>query len=378
MPKILFNIDDLALIMVISSSLLLVMILLHDIRKNQHNLWLSGFLITVGIGAIDSILYWSPIVKLELEILQPHAFFFLKIAPLLGAPILYIYTKSQIIEDFKLRKTYCAHLAPAAAYILTLPFIYGSLGKEGLLQGVNNYEIYYSDPIYWTFTWALHFIKLTYACFTVHLLHLHKERLKYVSSNTAGIDGKWLKLLVLGFITLWLIRAFAQIFHQIDLRSIAQHLALFGNYVLFTLVNILVIFSLSRPTSRAQNEVKPPETNPHHDYTDEQISRLKKTINQREPFLNPDLTLEELSKICSIPKRTLSLIINRYHNKNFFEFVNEYRVTKAVDLLLSQDADFSMLDIMTDSGFNSKTVFNRVFKKLKGMTPTQYRDLNTR
>ena len=92
-----------------------------------------------------------------------------------------------------------------------------------------------------------------------------------------------------------------------------------------------------------------------------------------EVVLLLDLTLEELSKITSIPQRTLSAIINRHHHKNFFEYINEHRVERAAELLLDKTLNLSVLDIMEEAGFNSKSAFNRFFKKSKGMTPTQFK-----
>ena len=67
-------------------------------------------------------------------------------------------------------------------------------------------------------------------------------------------------------------------------------------------------------------------------------------------------------------------MINRSFNQNFFEFVNKYRVAEAQKLLGdSSNASRTMIDIMHECGFNSKATFNTLFKKLVGMTPSQYR-----
>lgn len=108
-------------------------------------------------------------------------------------------------------------------------------------------------------------------------------------------------------------------------------------------------------------------------YRDEQVDRIIAAMEQKQLYLNPELTLEQLAEHAQIPPRMVSTIINRRFNKNFFEFTNSYRVDHAKGLLRATDKSISMLDVMADSGFNSKSAFNRFFKKYTEMTPTQYR-----
>ena len=71
---------------------------------------------------------------------------------------------------------------------------------------------------------------------------------------------------------------------------------------------------------------------------------------------------------------TLSRILNQHFGKNFFEFINGYRVEEAKRLLRDPDQQTaSMLDILAAAGFTSKSTFNSIFKKHLGQTPSQYR-----
>jgi len=99
-------------------------------------------------------------------------------------------------------------------------------------------------------------------------------------------------------------------------------------------------------------------------------------LEQERPYLRPDLTLDKLAALTSIPSRTLSSIINRHFERNFFEFISTYRIDEA-RRLLSQDkgSATNILNVMYASGFNSKTTFNTLFKKRVGMTPSEYRKL---
>jgi AraC-like DNA-binding protein len=72
--------------------------------------------------------------------------------------------------------------------------------------------------------------------------------------------------------------------------------------------------------------------------------------------------------------RKISAAINRDAGQNFFDYINSYRVQKAASILASRNNKTSMLDVMADAGFNSKSTFYRAFKKFMDMTPTDYVD----
>lgn len=375
MSKVLFNFDDLALISVISSSLIFIKLLLYNREEQSHKAWLAIFLGCIVLASLNSILYWSPIIRLELTGSQPHLFLLLQSALLAAPPALYIYTRSLIHNNFSFTRADLLYFSPTLLYLLCVPAIYYTMDASQMAESALDYEALYSNPIFWFFAWFQHLIKISYGVATLQLLRWHQEALQQTNSNTHEIDGNWLKLMVVGFLSLWILQAVSQLCHQIHWTGTAQFVALFGNYYLFGLVNLLVVLSLTRSTARSTARDHLPEEPVHQrEYTDEQIQRLARTMAERQPYLKPDLTLEELSRMTSIPQRTLSAIINRHHDQNFFEYINAHRVERATDLLLSDKPHLTILDIMEEAGFNSKSAFNRFFKKAKGMTPTEYKN----
>ena len=94
-------------------------------------------------------------------------------------------------------------------------------------------------------------------------------------------------------------------------------------------------------------------------------------MDSQKPYLDPDLTLNSLANLLDIPPHHLSQIINQFEEQNFNDFVNKYRVDEFIDRA-SQVSHLSFLGIALDSGFNSKSTFNTVFKKHKGATPSQF------
>ena len=108
------------------------------------------------------------------------------------------------------------------------------------------------------------------------------------------------------------------------------------------------------------------------------VERIRNYMEESEPYLDASLSLHDLSRQTKIPTRELSLAINHQLSKHFFDFVNEYRIEKAKQMLTNQEfKDHTILEILYNVGFNSKSSFNTAFKKHCGLTPTQYRKSNS-
>jgi AraC-like DNA-binding protein len=106
-----------------------------------------------------------------------------------------------------------------------------------------------------------------------------------------------------------------------------------------------------------------------------QILILKQYMAEKEPFLDPSLTIQELANQIDIPVRDLSILINHHIDQHFFDFVNEYRIQKAMNILKDKSkSQLTVLEILYEVGFNSKSSFNTSFKKYTGLTPTAYRN----
>jgi AraC-like DNA-binding protein len=102
-------------------------------------------------------------------------------------------------------------------------------------------------------------------------------------------------------------------------------------------------------------------------------TRIEDYLTTQKTYLNPDLRLAELSQHFKINISTLSTLINICFDKNFNDFVNTYRIdlfkSKIDAGLLTQ---FTLLSLAYESGFNSKTTFNRAFKKHTGVSPSEF------
>ena len=106
----------------------------------------------------------------------------------------------------------------------------------------------------------------------------------------------------------------------------------------------------------------------------EYLQLIQRYMLETKPHLDSNLTVTQLANGMGISTHHLSHVINTELDQNFFDFINNYRIADA-KRILDEDAQGkrSITEVMYDVGFNSKSVFNTYFKKLTGMTPSQYR-----
>jgi len=106
----------------------------------------------------------------------------------------------------------------------------------------------------------------------------------------------------------------------------------------------------------------------------ESLKRLQQLMEDEKPFLNPNLMLNDLSSKLDISGHNLSEILNTQLKLNFFDFVNQYRINEVKKYMKYKSKDhLTLLSIALDTGFNSKSGFNLVFKKFMNITPSEYR-----
>jgi len=97
-------------------------------------------------------------------------------------------------------------------------------------------------------------------------------------------------------------------------------------------------------------------------------------MQKDKPFLESEITINRLADLLGTSIHKLSQVINEEHNRNFFDFINYYRINEVKKLLSDSTIDdFKIESIAYDCGFNSKSSFYAIFKKHTHLTPTEYR-----
>ncbi|RXK83516.1 helix-turn-helix domain-containing protein [Filimonas effusa] len=106
---------------------------------------------------------------------------------------------------------------------------------------------------------------------------------------------------------------------------------------------------------------------------DEYENKLNLLFREKKNYLDPDLSLQVLAKELKIPKHHLTQLFSIRIGKNFYQYINVFRVEHACELIGKSESG-TLETLAFESGFNSKTTFNRYFKAQMGCTPSEYRD----
>jgi AraC-like DNA-binding protein len=103
------------------------------------------------------------------------------------------------------------------------------------------------------------------------------------------------------------------------------------------------------------------------------VKEMDRMMKEKELFLNPELSLAEVAAELHQPKHHLTQALNTVAEKNFYTYINELRVKRFMDKVVDPNyKQLTFLAIAFESGFNSKSTFNSVFKKITGFTPSEY------
>lgn len=101
------------------------------------------------------------------------------------------------------------------------------------------------------------------------------------------------------------------------------------------------------------------------------LKQIYRAFEYIEKNYSSSITLKDVSKAAGFSEFYFSRIFKEYTGQNFQHYLSSYRVRQAEKLLRSTEKP--ILSIAMESGFNSLTTFNRIFKKLKGCSPKFYR-----
>ncbi|NLR97607.1 helix-turn-helix transcriptional regulator [Rhizobium sp. P38BS-XIX] len=106
------------------------------------------------------------------------------------------------------------------------------------------------------------------------------------------------------------------------------------------------------------------------------MTALQSLFETKRLYRDPDLNLDRLARKAAIPSRQISMAINRTTAKNVSQYVNEFRVAEACELL--RKTARPVTEIMFEVGFQTKSNFNREFRRVTDMSPLQWRERKER
>ena len=212
-----------------------------------------------------------------------------------------------------------------------------------------------------------------------------KESLLNFSSQDVNLD--WLGKLVSIFGVVWTLLIIIAVIHHIFnlftmdfcinglFLSLSAFIILIG-YFGFKQKDVFISYSIeTKAEVSVEPEIKYVATKMEGAELQQCCNKVQNFMESNRPYLDSELTLPKLAEDLNVTTHHLSQVINEVHGENFFNFINKYRVDEVKRKI--QDPkyqNYTLLGIAFESGFNSKSAFNRVFKNITGTTPSTYRN----
>jgi AraC-like DNA-binding protein len=374
------TINLLIIVTIISLFISLFLVFFLFTVKTKHKISNSLFAIFLLLTAIDSI---DPLLNLavnnpsNLGMLR-NTFAFLQI------PVFYLYVLSVCYSDFKFKPKYIIHLLPFLIVNVILLSRFYTVDLASKISFLKNRQ----NMIELQFTHILFHIQIVIYIIAVFMI-LRKAKKLYLENHagTSINSYNWLFQFTIVLTILYLITLVKNIFKFSDYPNISEGIKI-GLLVFQLLIICWYLFkALNNPNLfrnidsklKLVSDIILEEKNSsplvvnEKDYNEE-LLKLQHYMIEEKPFLNPSVTIQDISAAIEIPVRDLSLLINHKLEQHFYDFVNTYRVENAMDILKDvTKSKVTILEILYDVGFNSKSSFNTAFKKHTGNTPTTYR-----
>jgi AraC-like DNA-binding protein len=316
------------------------------------------------------------------KVIEMYSFHFVSLC---YGPLLYLYVKYMTDPKRKFNWLELLHFIPFVVFF-TVSVIFRSVP---LLKNLRIFFVpdrFISLRLVYSTTF---FLSVTvYNILAFIEIRKHQVYLKNIISYTSDvITLNWLKILSISFYCAFLI-----LFILGGLNMIGDFIPFDPYFVIFGFIAILSFvysfYGIKQPVifgqevkingdDRRETE-KYSKSGLREKQAQDYLEKLISFVETGKPYLDRDLSIQDLSEMTGIPRHHITQVLNEKHKKNFFTFINEYRIHEVISRFGDpKNNNFTILAIAYDSGFNSKTTFNSIFKSQIGMTPKEYREKMT-
>ena len=342
--------------------------LLANYRSRKANLFLTFIILAFSLYAFKNQLY-----GVCQSLTSNKIFLFLPISFILAiGPSLYFYTRSTLFKNFKFGKLDYLHFLPALVgfgFYLYL-FLSSPSIKDQYL--VTPYDTVFShlEQI------AAILLTLHYAYFSFRILRLsNKVSVENGKSNSYLQWHRKLSVALLSLVIFWALIILVNLnFYQMGVTEITYYplwmaISLFIYWMAYQIIFNPRYFFNSHGILATQNGNRL-----NQEFITEYKTWLLDLMQEEKPYLDPNLNLNKLAELLELNPKDLSVVLNIGLGKNFYDFINQYRIEEVKEQLLDPKNNIlTNVGVAYDSGFNSKSTFNALFKKYVKMTPKDYK-----
>jgi AraC-like DNA-binding protein len=322
--------------------------------------------IWLSITGIHLLLFYVNVTQQYVQF--PYLLGFELPLPLVHVPFLYLYTAS-LTDQSSPNKFKILHFLPFfAIYVLFFNFLTSPLTYKIQVYQLKGQGYEWQRNL---MNVAIIISGVIYIALSLWLLRKHRKNIVGQFSNIEKINLNWLRYLIYGTAGIWIFVIFG--IDELIYGSVVVYMLFLGYFGIrqvgiFTHFHPVVIHQANIP-----NEVKYQKSGLSEEAARSIHKELTQLMQEKKMYQNPEITLSELSQKLNVHPNILSQVINSLEQKNFFDYINSQRVEMFKKIVtLPENQKFTLLSLAYECGFNSKTTFNRNFKKATGLSPSEY------
>lgn len=366
--------DVISIISIVESILLCAFFWLTPGKQRLARRILAVLFLLVAGTLLSTLFIWNSFLQ-TLDIANSTiAPVIAAICVLLQGPTLYLYLESLSRRANLWHWSKAIHLLPALVAVAVIS-VFNITTRDWLPSHWHGTIMSASTPFAVRFAWVLTRCAPTIyivVCFLAE--HRLRRDMKQMQSDISQMELRLADVALGGFFLLWLWSCVGFLIGNYLSTEGNDLVGSMGDYFTAILVNTLFVFGLINTRQLldvvlVKEEVKPAES----ELPQEKIAAIEHCIHVRKIYLESNINLERFADQVGLKPRDVSNIINSYYHSNFFEFINGFRVEEA-KRLLAEDSKDSILDIAYKSGFNSQSAFQRFFKRIVGVAPSEFRN----
>lgn len=381
--EIYFNLNPVNFLII--SGLLQNFILAGILFFRRGDRQLANRILSLAILVVNVHLVYLMVLDTNLDNLSPFLLWIPYSYLTAIGPLILFYTKALTDVDFSISKINVKHFIPVVVEV--------GLQVIMIIQSILINKLFYNTPLYFYVTpllciWVAGSI-FYYLRLSLGIINNHEVWVLKNFSNLKEMTLAWLRKLIVYYRLLWIVWVpfvvMFLLFFRFQLLYFVVVLTLYFLMLILTYLTLWIgleglrrgnLIFIKPSVGKTENKNFGKLTQREIQY---HIEKINKLMAVEKVYLNENLNLREFALYLKTDPNLISFILNSHLANNFYDFVNHYRIEEVKNKLNDPaHKHLTLLGIALESGFNSKTTFNRVFKQVMGITPSEFQKRRTK
>jgi AraC-like DNA-binding protein len=383
---------NIILIIAASQGIFLASLIYFRHGKLFANRFLALYIFVYSLIIVD-LLIWD----LQLYQQRPYLRILLLVLPFILVPLHFLYAKYLTTSKQNFQRRDLLHFLPIF-FVLGFFLLPQKGSRQALVQLLSFDETKELPLQFVIFNWTILLQTMVYLSLTLLLLQAYAKKIKDMFSTIDKVQLTWLRNLTAMMIAVAAFFLLENILFLLDVRlsekfDLSSSVVAVSIYVIgymgmgkssiFMQPDVArSIKELSEIGDKESTQMKLPGKSQKYsksglsdDTAQAYLDELLLLMREEKPYRDSNLTLSQLAARLGITAHNLSQVLNAKRGQNFFDFINSYRVDDVIAGFRDPDKQhLKIIALAFDAGFNSKTTFNTIFKKITGKTPSEYRN----